>query len=877
MKHRVYAFITVALYVILVIIGIWLYLPTGSLDLECIARDVQGNIYGVSSKWDALYVYEMDSDGNPLKLSTCEYDTSDAAYFCRYSSDAIYLAQVWYQNGLLNFSVWKKGSEDRSFSKIWYKTLEEDVEISDFYVEAETLYIAGIDQETQEVAVYYCDNNGNQNVYKCAYDFAPVNVKLGNEGIYVLSRDNNLYFSDFEGSMTSIDIEDVVAIMTDENGFYYQQQGSSDMTYVFYNGLGGYTYSDLGDVWDIQHSDVAQNNALLVFDDGRDRLLIVAQDGTQGHYVDNFRLGFGDSAKKCIIPVLVITIVFVAVLIVVYLFMKLVWEKRKLRYQTIAVVAGVSALWLVMVMVIFIVFENYNKLQDRAVYSQICMLIQKARLEDEAEISRLDYDNYKGSVQEEKIERILGSDAIGSTWQSYFTRVEIVYGVEKPVFVYSDVAAYGRYADTYYDAYTLGQIQECMETGEQQVFADTVSEITYVMSAIPLGDIEQQLCIVARVPAYGEEGVHMDLKYFYICSIVGWLVMVMFLQFFLKKKWKFSEVIVTQMDKASKGDYRIESRKVPDNEFGMMWTALERMCKNTQLQRYRQIDTLDYVNQFAPKNFERLFGRDKLQDIDIGETLQISATMGIISIIDRDTLLTGKLQRQYVQYVNQLMEILFSQEQSEQAIFLQNGSNLENVKVIFKEDTDSVLTAVRYSIDCIETLLGLTETKYDTKPFILLHTSIFSCGIAGGSKQVYPYVTSLEMETIGMYIEPLKNCGVRMAVTQSTWQQVEDKVRGRYIGYVSSKDGKESFKLYEILDAYSQSQKLGRLKNMENFDKAMRLYYANDLYLARSLFSDIVKECPDDGIARWYAFACDELFNREDNSDARYELFWDTF
>jgi hypothetical protein len=133
------------------------------------------------------------------------------------------------------------------------------------------------------------------------------------------------------------------------------------------------------------------------------------------------------------------------------------------------------------------------------------------------------------------------------------------------------------------------------------------------------------------------------------------------------------------------------------------------------------------------------------------------------------------------------------------------------------------------------------------------------------------------METIGMYIEPLKNCGVRMAVTQSTWQQVEDKVRGRYIGYVSSKDGKESFKLYEILDAYSQSQKLGRLKNMENFDKAMRLYYANDLYLARSLFSDIVKECPDDGIARWYAFACDELFNREDNSDARYELFWDTF
>jgi hypothetical protein len=43
------------------------------------------------------------------------------------------------------------------------------------------------------------------------------------------------------------------------------------------------------------------------------------------------------------------------------------------------------------------------------------------------------------------------------------------------------------------------------------------------------------------------------------------------------------------------------------------------------------------------------------------------------------------------------------------------------------------------------------------------------------------------------------------------------------------------------------------------------------------MFSNIVKECPDDGIARWYAFACDEMFNREDNTDAHYELFWGLF
>jgi hypothetical protein len=380
-----------------------------------------------------------------------------------------------------------------------------------------------------------------------------------------------------------------------------------------------------------------------------------------------------------------------------------------------------------------------------------------------------------------------------------------------------------------------------------------------------------------RIPLDVGEKTHNSFKYLYAVSSVGWLILILCLGLFLRRKWNFMETMVVRMDRVSRGDYKIEERKVPDNEFGNMWTSLVRMCKNIQMQRYKQIGTLDYVNQFAPKNFERLFGKERLQDIEVGETRQISATMGLISVIDMDTLLTGQLQRKYVQYVNQLMEILFSQSESDQAIFIQNGSNLESVKVIFKEDNDSTITAVRYSIDCIETLLGLTKTQYDTKPFILLHTSTFTCGVAGGSMQVYPFVTSIEMETLGTYVVPLKNCGVRMVVTQSTWQEVGEKVKSRYIGYVNSKDGRESYKLYEVLDACSQPQELGKIKNIENFDKALQCYYANDLYVARNMFSDIVKECPDDGIARWYVFACDELFNREDISDAHYELFWSMF
>ena len=159
--------------------------------------------------------------------------------------------------------------------------------------------------------------------------------------------------------------------------------------------------------------------------------------------------------------------------------------------------------------------------------------------------------------------------------------------------------------------------------------------------------------------------------------------------------------------------------------------------------------------------------------------MQITATLGILAVIDRNVLLTGELQKKYVRYANQLMEVLFSQRESDRAIFLQNGSNLENVKVVFQGQC--ALAAVRYGIGCMEALAAQTGDEYDTTPFILLHTAQFSCGLAGGSRQVYPYVTSLEMETLNQYIDKLKAGGARIVVTESTWQQAGEQLQGRFI------------------------------------------------------------------------------------------------
>ena len=380
------------------------------------------------------------------------------------------------------------------------------------------------------------------------------------------------------------------------------------------------------------------------------------------------------------------------------------------------------------------------------------------------------------------------------------------------------------------------------------------------------------LVVMTVIISFHEGGSYSGMN-LAVIAFAEWLVVMVITMLFLGHIWKNMDIVLVWMDKISKGEYDIESRKAPDDDFGMMWTALERMCRKLRVQKYRYDEAMEYLNRYAPRNFEQLFDKENLQEISVGETRQLPVTLGMISVIDKETFLTGRIQKQYMQYANKLMELLFSQQESQQAVFLQDGNNLDRVKVVFKGEQESAVTALKYSIKCMETLLFQTEVQYDTAPFILLHTAQVSCGLSGGNRQVYPYVTSLEMESLGRYMGRFRESGAKIVVTENTWQFIREHAEGRYIGYVVSADRKYTFRLYEIFDACPQSQKLARIKNRERFEQALAFFYNNDLYLARSAFADVLKECPDDGICGWYVFACDEMFNEEMTADKTYALF----
>lgn len=731
-RVKIIVIFAMVVYIILMEATLRAVTPQGEFEPWKVVRDDRGNIYMASDAEEFVTVCRMDAEGNADRYYQCRKEADDVELLCGYYGGKAYVSQSWQEavvsEGTLStvqhFSIWE--TANRGFKCILQGTTDNETRFTDIRVDQGGVFLAGTDLKTGDIVVYrYQDDELLVRKYRT--DLLPHTVCFGRSGLYVLSDDGRMYIFETDGGSNPVGsgLGEAAVIATDENGLYWQIAGSRDIKYLSFEDAEGIVFRDVGSVVDIAYAPSAGNSIVLLREDGENRILIVGQDGQDGHYLDVVGLTLSAIWKNALEPMGMVTLIYAAVGAAFMAILRFMRRKSRLLYRTLAAISGLSGICLVVMFVIINFHEN------------------------------------------------------------------------------------GSYSGT-------------------------------------------NLALIA---------------------FAEWLVVMIITMLFLGHVWRNMDIVLTWMDKISKGEYDIESRKAPDDDFGIMWTALERMCRNLSARKYRYDETVDYLYRYVPKNFERLFGKESLQEVGVGETRQLFVTMNMISVIDKETLLTGKTQKEYTQYVNGLMELLFSQREAEQAIFLQDGSNLENIKVVFPGEKESAPVALRYSIECMDALSTRQEVQYDTVPFILLHTARMSCGLAGASRQVYPYVTSLEMETLGRYVDRLKRSGAKIVVTRETWQFVKGQAEGRYIGYVVSADRKYTFHLYEIFDACPRNQKLGRIKNRERFEQALHLFYNNDLYLARNTFAEVLKECPDDGICGFYVFACDELFNKGDAAEKGYELF----
>lgn len=173
--------------------------------------------------------------------------------------------------------------------------------------------------------------------------------------------------------------------------------------------------------------------------------------------------------------------------------------------------------------------------------------------------------------------------------------------------------------------------------------------------------------------------------------------------------------------------------------------------------------------------------------------------------------------------------------------------------------------------NCIR-LHGTKEKLKNTNIIMMLHEADYRYGVSGVEDMMTPFIYSAEEKILDAYVGALAKAKAGVVLTKQTLDAIGEGFSVRYIGFVSGGETQGSIKLYECLDAYKEDKRKVMKESDVFFQKALKLFYSNDFYLARNAFNEVLKLNEQDEIARWYLFRCEYLLNISE-IEVSYGLF----
>lgn len=329
--------------------------------------------------------------------------------------------------------------------------------------------------------------------------------------------------------------------------------------------------------------------------------------------------------------------------------------------------------------------------------------------------------------------------------------------------------------------------------------------------------------------------------------------------------------LAAQMDRVADGDTAPREPISGQDELARMDHAMQLMCMNLSVMRYESAGTIRAYRRFVPEKMAELLERPVAEEIRLGDSRRMTGNVGVFSVGNRTEARNALEDAAFVDFINHSFCAFHDSVEENHGCMVSNGLRLSSMEALFP---DSAEDGVHAGLDFLGKLRCCGAAIPTPRGCLLLHKGSFLYGIAGEEERLFPYLSSSELDFLGGFLPELDRAGVRMAATEAYWSQLKDcGLTGRYIGFVSGGDRLGGYKLYELLDAYPQMERELRRGYDARFQEAVNLFYRNDFYLARNLFSALVRVSPGDGIARWYLFACEYLFQQEGAAAPDYSLF----
>ena len=329
------------------------------------------------------------------------------------------------------------------------------------------------------------------------------------------------------------------------------------------------------------------------------------------------------------------------------------------------------------------------------------------------------------------------------------------------------------------------------------------------------------------------------------------------------------KVLSRQMDAIAEGDYSIAPLHLGSNEMGGLWQSMKEMAVSLRLQEYETDAITRSYYRFVPRGLEKLLNRASVMEISLGDMANVSGSIGILAIQNREKMRQSLSDEQFVEFINNSFALIEQKILQNYGLLLSNDFDLEGLKLMFPKGADNGLSFGSGLIG----MVNHAALKQTADFFLLLHEGSFFYGMVGTKERTFALLSSSEIAYLHSLSPKFMGTDVRIVATDSYLKALKEPCASRYIGFVSSPDGKYTFKIYQVLTPYSDMERKAYLSYNSKFQEGINLFYQNDFYLARNIFSSILKINPKDGIARWYLFASEHFFHEEDPDAVVYNLF----
>lgn len=408
-------------------------------------------------------------------------------------------------------------------------------------------------------------------------------------------------------------------------------------------------------------------------------------------------------------------------------------------------------------------------------------------------------------------------------------------------------------------------IQQTAEGNKTAMKQITKGVLNYVAASRDFTQIEAKSLLLAWISPQGiEKRIEAVVSAVWnvillLMAAVTILHMLIFLIF--TSKWqKFLEGMqFVAYEKQAYAD-----RPVTEDGLHSAWAPLDRIGHNIVKLRYERDLLYRSYYRFVPKGMDQLLGKPEMADIEIGDKNKINGCMVHLQMEN----VKNVSDSEYMDVMTESLKQMHQIREKHEGVFISAGGDLLNRKIFFEQ---SPREALQFAVEMYH-VHAVKEKLMNTNIILMLHQADYHYGISGVENMMTPFIYCMEEKILDVYLDALANAKVKVVLTEQTLDSVGSGFSVRYIGFISCGEMTGSIKLYECLDAYTEEKRKVMKESDVYFQKALKMFYSNDFYLARNAFNEVLKMNEQDEIARWYLFHCEYYLNKPE-AEVTYGLF----